>query len=170
MAGDRSEGMPGVMRSLLHRRGPGAASRQGGNFLLEALIGLLIVMFGILGLIGLQAKTIQNVTDAQFRGEAVFLANSLIGQMWITDQTQLVANFATGAAPGTPYDEFKKFVAARLPGAGGANVPAVTVTPAVAPLTGTLVTVTVFWQPPGDQAVKEVHEYVATAVVQTNGP
>lgn len=159
------------MRPPLRRRGPGAASRwQGGNFLLEALIGLLIVMFGILGLIGLQAKTIQNVTDVQFRGEAVFLANSLIAQMWITDQTQLVTNFATGAAPGTPYDEFKKYVAIRLPGASGANVPTVTVTPAVAPLTGTLVTVTVFWQPPGDQAANEVHEYVATAVVQTNGP
>lgn len=152
----------------VRRAPPGVRPRrQRGSFLLEALIGLLIVMFGVLGLIGLQAKTIQNVSDAQFRSEAVFLANSLIAQMWITNQAQLVANFATGAGPGTPYDEFKKYLAARLPGATGANVPTVTVVPAVAPLTGTQVTVTVFWQPPGDTAT---HAYVASAVVQTNGP
>ena len=150
--------------SALRRSSRVAPRPQGGNFLLEALIGVLIVAFGVLGLIGLQAKTIQNVTDAQFRSEAVFLANSLIGQMWITDRDATrVANFATAAGPGTPYDEFKKFVAIRLPNAT-ANVPTVT-TPAVAPLTGTQVTVTVFWQPPGDTAV---HDYVATAVVGQN--
>jgi type IV pilus assembly protein PilV len=136
---------------------------QGGNFLLEAMIGVLIVAFGILGLIGLQARTIQNVTDVQFRSEAVFLANSLIGQMWITDQTQIAANFATGG--GANYTEFKNYVATRLPGATGANVPTVAVAQAVAPLVGTTVTVTVFWQPPGDIAV---HQYVATAVVGEN--
>ncbi len=141
-----------------------APQRQRGSFLLEALIGVLIVAFGVLGLIGLQAKTIQNVTDAQFRSEAVFLANSLIGQMWTSDQTQLVANFAS-AGGGPNYTEFKNFVAARLPNATGANVPTVTVVPAVAPATGTAVTVTVFWQPPGDVAV---HDYVASAVVGEN--
>jgi type IV pilus assembly protein PilV len=144
-----------------------APRRQRGNFLLEAMIGFLIVAFGILGLIGLQARTIQNVIDAQFRSEAVFLANSLIGQMWIADQTQLAANFAS-AGGGPNYTEFKNFVAARLPGATGANVPTVTVAQAVAPLVGTQVTVTVFWQPPGDQAASEVHEYIATAVVGEN--
>jgi type IV pilus assembly protein PilV len=137
---------------------------QRGNFLLEAMIGVLIVTFGILGLIGLQARTIQNVSDVQFRSEAVFLANSLIGQMWITDQTQLVANFAS-AGGGPNYTEFKNFVATRLP---GGIAPTVTVAPAAAPLTGTTVTVTVFWQPPGDKAVGEVHQYVATAVVGQN--
>jgi len=62
---------------------------QRGGFLLEALIAVLIVAFGVLGLIGLQARAIQNVDDAQYRAEAAFLANSLLGQMWVYDQKQL---------------------------------------------------------------------------------
>jgi type IV pilus assembly protein PilV len=134
---------------------------QRGNFLLEAMIGVLIVAFGILGLIGLQARTIQNVTDVQFRSEAVFLANSLIGQMWITDNTQIKALFDSSAG-GANYTEFKNFVAARLP---GGIPPTVTVVQAVAPLVGNNVTVTVFWKPPGDDTT---HDYVATAVVGEN--
>lgn len=152
-----------------------AAGRQRGNLLLEALIGVLIVAFGILGLIGLQAKTMQNVTDAQFRSEAVFLANSLISQMWVADQTQLPTNFSS-ALGGPNYTEFANFVAARLPGATGANAPTVVVSArgggsingTLLATNATLVTVTVFWVPPGDTAAGQVHEYIARAVVETN--
>ncbi len=65
-------------------------------------------------------------------------------------------------AGGANYVEFKNFVATRLP---GGIPPTVTVAQAVAPLVGNAVTVTVFWQPPGDVAV---HDYVATAVVGEN--
>ncbi len=67
--------------------------RQRGSFLLEALVAILIVAFGILGLLGLEARALQNVDDAQYRSEAVALANSYIGQMWVADQTTLAANF-----------------------------------------------------------------------------
>ena len=69
---------------------------QRGSFLLEALISVLIVALGILGLIGLQARAIQNVDDAQYRAEAAYMANALLGQMWVYDRTKLVADFDSG--------------------------------------------------------------------------
>ena len=113
------------MTSLRTHRG---AARQRGSFLLEALISVLIVAFGVLGLIGLQARAIQNVDDAQYRGEAAYLANALIGQMWVSNQATLVADFDSGGA-GIPYTEFKTWVGQRLPGASIAlNAPVVTIT------------------------------------------
>jgi type IV pilus assembly protein PilV len=72
---------------------------QRGLSLLEGLISILIFSFGILGLVGLQAASIRNSADANYRAEATFLANQIIGQMW-ADRTN-VANYATGAAAGT---------------------------------------------------------------------
>ena len=105
-----------------------AKARQRGSFLLEALIAALIVALGILGLVGLQARAIQNVDDAQYRSEAAFLANDLLGRMWTSNQATLQAEFETGG--GTPYDDFKTLVQARLPGASVTD-PTVTVAPRV---------------------------------------
>ena len=95
--------------------------------------------------------------------------------MWVADQTTLAANFADTAGAGTPYDEFKKYVQARLPGASGVLAPKVTVTPAVAPSPGTQVTVTVLWNAPsqslalkaGPGAGLTAHQFVATATVNS---
>jgi type IV pilus assembly protein PilV len=139
---------------------------QAGSFLLEALISVLIVAFGILGIIGLQARVVQNVNDNQYRSEAVFLANSLLGQMWSSDPNTMVAQFSTGGGAGTPYDEFKKMCGARLPGCNlVGNDPLVVIVPPVAPATGFTATVTIFWQPPGEP---NRHNYVATAIIQNN--
>jgi len=151
---------------------PVQAGRQRGSFLLEALVAILIVAFGILGLLGLESRALQNVDDAQYRSEAVALANSYVGQMWVADQTTLSANFADTAGAGTPYDEFKKVVQARLPGAAALQ-PAVTVTPAVPPAQGTQVTITVYWLPPGDTQIvtaanaSGMHQFIATATVNS---
>ena len=139
--------------------------REGGSYLLEALIAVLIVAFGILGLIGIEAKSLQNVDDNQLRAEAVFMTNTLIGQMWTTDQNSLKANFDSGVG-GPQYTEFKAFVQARLPGAAG-KAPTVTITPRN-PGTAVDATVTVFWKPPGDPAANPYHQYQATATVGFN--
>ena len=143
---------------------------QRGSFLLEALIAVLIVAFGILGLIGLQARAIQNVDDAQYRAEASFLANSLLGQMWTYNEKQLQADFQTGG--GAPYVEFKKWVGQRLPGANiPANAPRVTIDdPANLPLTPKShnVLIQVYWQAPGEPAGSPVHKYELDATVGAN--
>lgn len=55
---------------------------QQGSVLLEALIAFLIFSMGILGVIGLQATTINNTLDARYRTDAAFLANQILAQMW----------------------------------------------------------------------------------------
>jgi type IV pilus assembly protein PilV len=153
------------MREMKRRPAPSIpprASAQRGSFLLEALISVLIVAFGVLGLIGLQARAIQNVDDAQYRGEASYLANALIGQMWVSNQATLVADFDSGGA-GIPYTEFKTWVGQRLPGAS-ANPPLVNITPGVT-ATSSDVRVTVYWLPPGEISR---HKYDVEATIGTN--
>jgi type IV pilus assembly protein PilV len=141
------------------------AARQRGSFLLEALISVLIVAFGVLGLIGLQARAIQNVDDAQYRGEAAYLANALIGQMWASDPATLGANF-DNTSGGPAYTEFKAMVDQRLPGATALD-PVVTV--AAGPTaTSSSVLIQVFWKPPGELAAAPMHRYEVGAIVGAN--
>ena len=56
---------------------------ENGVALLEVLIALLIFSFGILGLIGLQARAISVSTDAGDRNRAALLANDIASTMWL---------------------------------------------------------------------------------------
>jgi type IV pilus assembly protein PilV len=136
--------------------------RQAGSFLLEALIAILVVAFGVLGLIGLEARVIQNVDDAQYRAEAAFLANALLGQMWAYDQTKVLTDFDSGSA-GPAYTEFKSWVQQRLPGAA-LKAPSVKVTAGSMTPTSWDVVITIYWTPPGDNQ----HFYETAATVGTN--
>ena len=143
---------------------------QAGSFLLEALIAILIVALGILGLVGLQARAIQNSDDSQYRSEAAFLANDLLGRMWVSNQANLVADFAAASA-GIPYTDFKAFVFARLPGASAVAVtnPDVTVAPRfLDPTMGYEVAITIFWKPPGEPPGSPPHRYQTGATVKLN--
>jgi type IV pilus assembly protein PilV len=140
---------------------------QRGSFLLEALISVLIVSLGLLGLIALQARAIQNVDDAQYRAEAAYLANSLLGQMWVHDPKKLVADFDSGGG-GANYKEFADWIAQRLPGGNiPANAPVVTVTPGLTAQAND-VRIQVFWQAPGEPAGSPAHKYETVATVAGN--
>ena len=142
---------------------------QRGSFLLEALISVLIVALGLLGLIGLQARAIQSVDDAQYRAEAAYLANALLGQMWVHNPktAQLKADFDDSAG-GPDYNEFKSWVGKRLPGANiAANAPKVTVTPGLT-AQATDVRIQLFWQAPGEPAGSPAHKYEIVATVAGN--
>jgi type IV pilus assembly protein PilV len=150
---------------------------QSGGFLLEALIGVLIFSFGILGIVGLQAQSLRHTGDAEYRAEATYFANSLISQMWTDDPAVLKAKYDSTVG-GAGYVIFKG-EAASLPGvvvATSTNLPTVLVDPATdclgnavppAPsLQGHVVVVCVSWQLPGDTTV---HNYTTTGVVGSNG-
>lgn len=140
-----------------------ARAAQGGGFLLEALIGVLIFSLGTLGVIGLQARSIRHVNDAQYRSEAMYLANSVIGRMWIEPVANLEARYETGGG-GAGYAETVA-LAAQLPGSAIAgNEPDIQVDAGPTP-TSRIVTVTLRWQLPGDATP---HQYVTTAVVGRN--
>jgi type IV pilus assembly protein PilV len=146
------------------RRSSGRLER--GSFMLEALIAILIVAFGLLGLVGLHARVIQQVDDAQYRSEAVFMTNALIGQMWTSPMGTLSADFSSVPGTGAGYVEFRDWVQQRLPGASG-RAPTVVLTPRP-PGAAMDVTVTVFWKPPSELAVSPEHQFQATATIGQN--
>lgn len=74
---------------------PQIQSYQQGVALLEALIGILIFSFGIIGLIGLQASMLKGTTTSQYRSEASYIAQQQVGMMW-ADPCNLAA-YSTGA-------------------------------------------------------------------------
>jgi type IV pilus assembly protein PilV len=122
---------------------------QAGVMLIEALIGILIFSIGILALIGMQATAIKNTTDARYRSEAAFLANQVIGKMWV-DRTNLALYGATGYAP---RDAWVNNVASTLP---GIDVPNNILVPVIAIGGGNEVTVTIQWQQPGETTVRNL--------------
>jgi type IV pilus assembly protein PilV len=139
---------------------------QQGVMLLEALIGILIFSVGILALIGMQATAMRTTIDAKYRSEASFLANEILGRMWV-DRSNLAA-YATSsgtpaACPASPPCTWIGRVQGLLPNAIGANAPEITITTDPVLLTNEI-SVTVRWQPPGDATVSN-----HVAVTQING-
>ncbi len=65
--------------------------------LLEALISILIFSFGVLGLIGLEARAINFSVDAEDRNRAALFAGEVASAMWVAGTVDTVTN-ATLAA------------------------------------------------------------------------
>ncbi len=128
---------------------------QHGVMLLEAMIAILIFSMGILAIIGMQARSIAFVSDAMYRSQASFLANEIIGSLWVDR-----ANMATYVYPGggaAAVTTWVAKVANELPGTA-ANPPTIAADPA----TG-LVTITIRWQPPN---VPTPHNLIAVAQIK----
>jgi len=115
--------------------------------LIEALVAILIFSLGVVAVMGLQAVSITQVSQAKYRADASYLANQLIGLMWVADKTTL----ASFASPGGLRATWDANVASTLPN-GSANVVVV----------GSQATITLNWKTPGDSAVRR---YVAIATV-----
>lgn len=128
--------------------------------MLEALIAVLIVSLAILGLVGLVSRSISNVDESKYRGEAAALASSYVGQMWVDDRdpATLKANYESGGAKFTDFDTMAK---ARLP---GALTPVVDIVAGATANTSN-VTVTMQWKLPSETVT---HQYQVFAVVGAN--
>jgi type IV pilus assembly protein PilV len=141
---------------------------QQGAFLLESLIGILIFSLGVLGIVGLQAQAIRFTNDAEYRAEAVYLANSLISQMWADDRATLQANYDS-VVGGPKYVAFIADVQNGMRGAVFPSPPVVKVDTADLPprvtINSSVVQVQILWQLPGDTTV---HNYVTTGVIGQN--
>ena len=118
---------------------------QGGVMLIEALVAILIFSIGIVALMGLQAVSITQMSQAKYRTDAAYLANQIIGKMWV-DPTNLAAYTSTGATPRAAWDGV---VASTLPAGAGTIA-----------VNGSSVTVTITWKQPEDVAS---HQYIAVA-------
>lgn len=130
--------------------------KQGGAFLLEALIGILIFSMGILALVGLQAAAVNSVAESKYRIDASFLANEIIAEMWVADRNNVTAfQYPGGGATALPNWIAK--VQAALPEAA-ANPPTIDVAGSAA--LGYTVTVTLRWKTPASSDVRN-HAEVA---------
>ena len=90
------------------------ASRQTGMSLIEVLVAILIFSFGIIGLVGLQARALVFTTSAEDTSRAALLANELASSMVLSrtlDTAQIVpagtyagwaARVSTPASGGLP--------------------------------------------------------------------
>lgn len=125
-----------------------------GMTLIEVLVSMTIFAFGILGMLGLQARAISEVSDAKYRTDATLLADALINDIW-ADRAN-IAGYAyggTGTAP-TKVQSWLTEVQAVLPN-GNASI---------AVNGGNQVTVTVNWQPLN---VATQHQHIEIATIQS---
>jgi type IV pilus assembly protein PilV len=60
--------------------------------LIEAMVAIVIFSIGVFALVGLYANSIKLASDAKARGDASYLANQIISQIWV-DRGNL-ANYA----------------------------------------------------------------------------
>lgn len=77
--------------------------RQQGLSLLEVLISLLILVFGLLGMVGLQARAQIGTFESYQRGQALILAQDMANRIMINRQAATCYAFTTDTASGTPY-------------------------------------------------------------------
>ncbi len=119
--------------------------------MLESLIAILIFSLGILSLVALLGASVKDTASAKYRTEASLLANQVIGEMWTGDKTNatLAANYGED---GEQYQNWKDKVVQVLPGVAGVTLPTIAID------ANNEVTVTVFWQAPGESGP---HNYVA---------
>lgn len=131
-----------------------------GIALLEALVAIALLAIGLLGAIGLQARSYSALADTGMRAEATIAADKLLGVM-AADQANLSAYaLATGGTVGVRlkpwYDETR------------AHIPGATIGVAVAPVSGTgrtQVTVTIAWKRKANTAANQhsIVSYIANA-------
>ena len=82
------------------RKKGGRKPRAGGGFaLLEVLVALLLFSFGILGLLGLQARAVSSESDAQDRNRAALIADRCASQMQLQASSLTMANGADAGSP-----------------------------------------------------------------------
>jgi type IV pilus assembly protein PilV len=116
---------------------PPRARKQRGVALIECMMALLIFSFGVLGLVGLEARAINFSVDAEDRNRAAVFGSEISSQMWLngtvspttTAYTTLLGNIANTASGGLPSGT-------------------VTVTPVAGTTNAADIKIT--WQPPSD--------------------
>ena len=132
-----------------------ARRRMDGVVMIEVLVALLIFMFGVLGLVGLQASVTRAQTDSKFRADASYLATDMVGRLW--SDLGNVANYDSSNCASTLLcAEWQSKVAAGLPKGKGA----VTIVANSADASNTA-TINVSWAGPDGQT----HTFVTNTTI-----
>ena len=133
-----------MKRSNISRR----RVRQSGFTLLETLVAIVIFSVGLLGVVALQARTVQLSVDGEDRNRAALLADEVVATMWARGTTSL------STAETAAWN-------ARVTG----SLPAATASVG-APDADGVVTVTICWHPPSRAAGDADNTYVTKVAIQ----
>jgi type IV pilus assembly protein PilV len=143
--------MPTTMNAIApsaRRRGSAA-----GFTLIEVLVSILVFSFGVLGVVGMQARLLQASTQNADRARASLLANEIVSTMWAkqtADITSLSDYAAWQRRVSTP-------TASGLPrGVGAVSKPDA----------NGQVTVTVTWHPPSMADANALNLFTTTVAIQ----
>ncbi len=130
----------------------GFRRRQQGTTLIEIVISILLLSLGLLGLVGLHARTLQSTDDAEYRGSAALAANELTTAMW--DSFSHTNNTAVQAA----WTAWQSVASRALP-SGNYTVGT--------PNTNGAVVITISWVAPGRQAASQsvTSQYFTTVTI-----
>jgi len=122
-----------------------------GVVLIEVLVAMLIFMFGVLGIVGLQASVTRAQTDSKVRADASYLAGDMLGRLW-SDRKHL-GNYDSAHCSATAFcKDWQDKVAASLPN-GGSVV-------SIDTASGN-VTIAISWTGPDGQ----LHQYVTNTTI-----
>jgi type IV pilus assembly protein PilV len=140
---------------------PTAVRRQAGFMLLEVLVSILIFSLGVLAVVGLQAASAKDSSQAKYRADATMLINDLVGRMWASDRdvADLTAAFATDGT-GASYEAWLAAAQATLPGIDPTRT-TVTITPVTdyGGATPTAqVAITLAWKAPNEPPSGPAHQ------------
>ena len=113
---------------------------QKGFYTIEAIVAIIIVMVGIVGITRVQSYSISTMSDAHYRANASYLADSLIGQMWLDKKN--INKYATSG--NTEYDNWLNELKSSLPGVAD-NAPVITITDSG---TSKIVNIIIKWKNP----------------------
>ena len=94
---------------------PASIKQQTGSFMIEALVSVLIFMIGLIGLMGVSAQAVNQVSLSKYRNDASFLADELIGDIWISTGSNPAAAYLAS----TNYTAWQARVASNLSGGVG---------------------------------------------------
>lgn len=166
-----------TMTRLSHIRVHKRSTAETGAALIESLVAILIFAIGVLALVGLQARSIGDVSESRYRSEAAFLANRLLGQIMTDPNGTTIMQYQNSSSTSARLQPWVDEVTNRLPGASSFP-PVVTLTAGVpvalpasggAVVTPYTVNVTVRWSPPGTRpGANAAHSYTTTSVVSAN--
>lgn len=129
-------------------RAPRSSMR--GASLVEVLISLAILSFGVMGLAGLHGRAMQLAANAEDRNRAAVMADELASQMWLARTTSLSSSTLTAWR-------------ARLANTAISGLPNATGTVGTADATGA-VSITISWYPPTGSSAN-AYSYITKVVI-----
>ncbi|QTN21881.1 prepilin-type N-terminal cleavage/methylation domain-containing protein [Rhizobacter sp. AJA081-3] len=141
----------------MRKKNQSRGARARGSSLIEVLVSILIMSFGILGVVGLHARAIQFSLDADDRNRAALFGDELAAQMRLARSVNLSA---------AQIDTFTKRVqgldlVTNQP--NGSGLPNANVAVA-AGATPNVATLTITWRHPG-QPVGQLSQFVMDVVL-----